>query len=127
MGDRNCIEIKYQMWNKETEKRDKWSSVFFYGHWSGSIMPNILQEALRRKERWSDESYLARIIFCELIGGDVESSTGFGIAPYEMENEYQLITVIPSKQLVAIGDFECTFEEYCTLSKNKLFAIYNVD
>src|SRR5438067_12177549 len=56
-------------------------TVFFYTHWSGSKLPEIVAAGLERGEtRWSDTSYLRRIIFCELIKNSVLDETGYGIS-----------------------------------------------
>ena len=46
-----------------------------------------------RKVRWDDESYLARIIFSEMIKKSVLDETGYGIAPYEIEAGSPICTV----------------------------------
>ncbi len=71
MGDRGNIAIQYA----------KGQRVYFYTHWCGSEITEVVKNALKRKERWDDDSYLARIIFCELVelDGNGKSSTGFGI------------------------------------------------
>ncbi len=44
-------------------------------------MLNVLKTALKRgKERWTDGSYLTRIIFCEMVKGYETDLTGFGIS-----------------------------------------------
>ena len=70
MGDRGNIIVK-----------DGESKVFLYTHWSGSDLPDTIKAALKRgTDRWTDGQYLARILFCEMIGGDIASTTGFGIS-----------------------------------------------
>ena len=36
----------------------------------------------RGENRWGDDSYLARIIFSEMIQHEVLKETGYGISPY---------------------------------------------
>ena len=70
MGDRGNIIVK----NGE-------STVYLYTHWGGSDLKKIIKAALiRGRSRWSDGSYLARILFCEMIKEDVLGETGFGIS-----------------------------------------------
>lgn len=77
MGDRGNVIFKYSEGGK----------IYFYTHWSGSQLKSIVKAALiRGKERWGDESYLARIVFSEMIKDDVMDVTGYGIAPYEMDS-----------------------------------------
>lgn len=78
MGNRGNISLKY----KNGEK------IYFYSHWGGDneSLSTIVRDALiRGKDRWGDESYLARIIFSEMIKEEVEKSTGYGIAPYQID------------------------------------------
>jgi len=76
MGDRGNIVCLYG----DDEKTEIW----FYTHWMGSALPQILARALDRgRERWEDPSYLARIIFSQMLmdSGQLEDLTGFGIGP----------------------------------------------
>lgn len=58
MGNRGNIKVQYQ----------EGQPIYFYTHWSGSTINSIVRKALKRgQDRWEDESYLARIIFSELI------------------------------------------------------------
>ena len=97
--------------------------TYFYGHWSGSEMFNILRDALQRgRPRWDDEPYLARIIFCELVKNDLAGLTGYGISPYLCDNEYKIFTVNSEKKTVGMvterGESlnEWSFEEFIALS-----------
>lgn len=83
MGDRANIVMK------QNNSRDQLGTeIFFYTHWSGYELPAILQAALKRGEgRWDDEPYLARIIFCQMISGAVNDTTGFGISTYQCDND----------------------------------------
>ena len=94
MGDRGNVVFKYEDGNK----------IYFYSHWGGSALKEVVRKALiRGKERWNDESYLARIVFCEMLkeeGATLEDLTGFGIAPYEVDNEHPLVIVDTKAQTV---------------------------
>lgn len=69
MGDRAQIMIK-----------QTGGEIYFYTHWLGYKIKEILKNALiRGKDRWDDESYLSRIIFSQLTKGEENSNTGFGI------------------------------------------------
>jgi hypothetical protein len=95
MGDRANIKMVYQ---------DK-SKVYFYTHWAGSELPETLKAALiRGKGRWTDEPYLARIIFSEMIQNEVMSETGYGISPYLCDNEHNILSVNCATQMVSIED-----------------------
>lgn len=103
--------------------------VYLYTHWAGHEMPEIVQTALRRKQRWNDPSYLARIVFCTMVHGKESEETGFGISAALGDNEYPICVLDCDKLVVsfeadpnkswithpAIGN-EFSFEEYCALS-----------
>ena len=77
MGNRGNVVLKYS----EGEK------IYLYTHWSGSSLNSIVKSALERGEsRWDDPSYLARIVFSEMIKDQVMETTGFGIAPHEIDD-----------------------------------------
>jgi hypothetical protein len=86
MGDRGNIKI---------------GGVYLYTHWAGSEISQILRDALKRgRSRWTDESYLARIIFCEMIKHDVMGTTGYGISTEIIDNEHDILEVNCDKQTV---------------------------
>lgn len=94
MGMRQNIGMKYSDNNK----------VYVYSHWGGengmSPLKKKLQRALKRQQRWDDESYLARIIISEVIKLDIDDEVGYGIAPYPLEEEYPTIEVDFEKKTV---------------------------
>lgn len=70
--------------------------VYFYTHWRGHLLQEILREAMNWRERWPagfgnltgtvrescrwyDASYFARVVFCRLVAGDEEGVLSFGI------------------------------------------------
>lgn len=92
MGDRANVVVKDPYGNK--------AEIFLYTHWGGSELPSDVQEALARKERWDDPSYLTRIVFCTMLHGDTEGETGFGISTSQPDNEYPYIVIDTEKQQV---------------------------
>lgn len=90
MGDRGNIRMKYN------EKE----SIYFYTHWNGSYLPEVVQTALKKKERWDDEPYLSRIVFCELVDGQEKTNTGFGIYTHICDNEHPIVVIDTQKQEV---------------------------
>ena len=103
MGDRGNIVMHYSAG----------ADVYFYGHWAGSELKEIVASALERgKSRWNDEGYLARIIFCELVKDNVMGTTGFGITPYEGDNENPIVTVTPEHQIVVVEGKVRSFNEF---------------
>lgn len=84
MGDRANVVIPEQY-------GDNNQAVVLYTHWGGTELPETLREALARRERWDDAAYLARIVFCHMIGEDFAGETGYGIATRLPDNEYPLL------------------------------------
>jgi hypothetical protein len=77
MGDRNNIKITYSTGD----------SVYLYGHWIGNEIHDIVKGALWSSDRVTDESYFARVLFSRMIEKDISSDTGFGIAPYLVDQD----------------------------------------
>ena len=106
MGNRANIEIKY----------DTGESIFFYSHWDGTGVDKIVKSALsseRGQHRINDESYLARIIFCEMIKNDVLGETGYGISPYECEEGSPKCVVDMKLRIVQESNGKCIdFNDY---------------
>ena len=101
MGMRRNIKLEYGTNTIETNESIHPHSIYFYTHWDALNMPQKLQSALiRGKARWNDESYLARIIFSDLIKGEEMDLLGYGIATYEMDQNYPTIAVnLPSNMV----------------------------
>lgn len=79
MGERGQIQI---------------GNVYLYTHWGGAELKETLKSALSRKQRWDDEEYLARIIFCEMIKGEEQEETGYGIGTSKHSDlNYPLLVV----------------------------------
>lgn len=122
MGDRAMIGVRY---DDDTEPQ-----LFFYTHWEGMVLPAKLQMALMRKQRWTDPGYLARIIFCELVGdNNWNEETGYGISTTtygDIQYDY-LVVDMPSMTVERVAlayetgaDFSkpvqsWTFEDFCDL------------
>ncbi len=99
MGDRGNIAV---LQNGDTPEKPE--QVWFYTHWSGSEIQETLRAALARQQRWSDDSYLARIIFCELVGED-NGETGFGISTRIGDNERDILVCdIPNQRVFTIAE-----------------------
>ncbi|MDH4227112.1 MAG: hypothetical protein OEV59_05090 [Deltaproteobacteria bacterium] len=73
MGDRAQIAIKSQY-----EKNG--AKVYLYGHWIGVRIYDVLKTVIKRGAQLDDAEYLARIIFCEMIKGEEDTETGYGIS-----------------------------------------------
>lgn len=94
MGDRASVVIQ----------EDPSHEVFLYTHWTGSSLPACVQQALARKQRWEDPSYLARIVFCTMIKGHESEETGYGISATLTGGSYPLIVLDMPKQQVRFED-----------------------
>lgn len=107
MGMRQNIELNY----------DEGKPIYIYSHWSGgedinnSPLAKKLRTALARKERYDDHSYLARIIVSEVLKEDIDGETGYGIAPYPIDEEFPTIKVDFSRKTVN----DIPYEKWITL------------
>lgn len=88
--------------------------IYFYTHWNGSNLSNVLKEALIRGEsRWNDDQYLSRIIFSEMIKDDVLDTTGYGISTYLGDGADKVLIVDSNNQVVISYDgTKKTFKQF---------------
>lgn len=94
MGDRGNICIK-----------DRANRIYLYTHWRGSRLPAIVRESLTRgQDRWTDGTYIARILFCDLIKNQERETTGFGISTEICDNEHPILVVDCDTQEVYTED-----------------------
>lgn len=119
MGDRgNIVVVQHADGQKPT------GELFLYTHWGGAALPLFVQATLQRRQRWDDEIYLARMLFCALIQepDELKEETGLGLSCYLGDNEYPLLKVDCRQQTVTLADTEAptqqswTFEEFVALS-----------
>ncbi len=90
MGDRANVVIR-DTWPDDLGPKE---AVFLYSHWGGSELPETLRRALDEgRGRWSDGSYLARIVFDRMVGSDQGAETGYGISTRLGDNEYDLLVL----------------------------------
>ena len=68
MGDRSQIAVKH------SEGR-----IYLYSHWDGALIYQKLARVLARRDRWTDEEYLTRMILSEMVKDSIDKSTGYGI------------------------------------------------
>lgn len=106
MGERANIRLHFE--TNDTDGQD----IYLYSHWDGGDLALTLQKALARRERWNDDAYLARIIANEVFHKAYGEETGYGLAPYECDNNYNIVHVDLGLKTVTIGEVEWTFEEY---------------
>lgn len=106
---------------------DDFRGVYLYTHWGGSELPMTLQSALKKRWRWDDEQYLARIIFCEMVKGDETGETGYGISAVIGDGGKRVLKVDAATQTVTHvqSGKTWTFTEYCELSEDELWAVWD--
>ena len=95
MGDKSNIVIQESNGNR----------IYLYGHWMGEDAINVVAEVLGRRQRWNDESYLARMLFSKMVEGDIDGETGYGISTYMCDNEYPIIVLEPATQTAVIEEY----------------------
>jgi len=127
MGDRGQVHIL----NKFPSHSP---GVWLYTHWGATELPMIVQRAMKRRLRWDDDCYLARIIFCEMIADDINGELGFGIDTDRHGDSWRAIHIDTELQKITIEDGfeddnygyeenEWTFEEYITANLKRLCGL----
>ncbi len=102
MGDRA------QVYMKDT-------GVYLYTHWYGQELPEVVRTALSKKWRWGDPSYLARIIFSEMIKDEVGEETGYGIDEIQHGDVCRIVEIDCKERLVTLIGYDrrvWSFEDY---------------
>src|SRR5437870_4424068 len=91
MGDRaNVAILRYT-----GEENGIPDAVVLYTHWGGTVLPIDVQTALKRKVRWTDPSYLARIVFCTMLdGAELEGENGYGITVNALDDNNHPVLVL---------------------------------
>jgi len=89
--------------------------VYMYTHNQGSELPKIVQAALKRRERWDDGPYLARIIFFEMIRENPGASTGHGLSSWCGDGDYRILKVDADTQRLILNGDIYSFETYVNL------------
>lgn len=87
MGDRGHIHIAD-------------TGVYLYTHWEATELPETLARVLSRGARLNDPSYLARIIFDEMVGDDQGGETDYGIDTAPQGDAWRILTVDCSERTV---------------------------
>ena len=105
MGDRANVLVK-----------DGANQVYLYTHWSGEELPKTLQTALKRKQRWDDSYYLARIIFCQMVKGVEDKETGYGISSIVGDGDDRILTVDIEEQKVRWKAKAASFNDFIKMT-----------
>lgn len=110
MGDRAQIII-----------RRAGTVIHLYAHWNGYMLPKLLGNGLRAGQgRWDDDSYLTRILFCNMLEkGDLRETTGFGISTQYQDSspETDLIVDMDEKRVYYM-DHYWSFADYIAMPRD---------
>ena len=93
------------------------AAVYLYTHWGAGSIVETVKTALRKKWRWTDSEYLARIIFCQMVKGYEDEETGFGIGTEEHGDIEILVTVNIPNQTVTVKDVYVNSEQVMTFEQ----------
>lgn len=118
MGDRGNIKFTFG---------EEHASIYLYAHWHGYRLPMMLRDALDLgRGRWGDEPYLTRICVSRIVGAaeDHQSDTGWGLSPYETDNEYPITECNVVDSTVTINGKTWSFAEFCAMSDEQIRAAY---
>lgn len=104
MGDRGQVHIKDE-------------GVWLYSHWGATDLIETVRTALKKKWRWYDPEYLARIIFDEMIGGEQGGEAGYGIGKAQHGDVWRVIKLDCKAGKITVEDdgkqiLEQTFDEF---------------
>jgi hypothetical protein len=67
--------------------------VYLYAHWGGEALALLVKSVLKRRQRWDDPAYLARMVFCAMVRGDEAGEDGYGISARLGDNEHAIVAV----------------------------------
>jgi hypothetical protein len=81
--------------------------IYLYTHWGAEGLENVLAQSLdRARERWGDDCYLGRIIASDMFKDAEQDITGYGLAPFVMDDEFPTLEVDLEAQTVNKVPFE---------------------
>lgn len=100
------------------------TGVYLYTHWTGSRLPLAVQRALKKRLRWGDAQYLARIIFDVMTEGQHDEETGFGISSTVWDGADRVLVVNCQRQTVSRLSQLWSFKQYVALSVEEITAVW---
>ena len=109
MGERAQVTIRDECFDMTG------AEVVLYTHWGAYALIDDLKAALSRRERWDDKSYLARIIFCKMLHGDIDGTLGLGIQAGQNGDCWREVWIEGERIRITDYDkeiFNGTFEEF---------------
>lgn len=81
--------------------------IYLYTHWDAEGLEDVLAASLERaRGRWGDDAYLARVIASDMFKPAQDDITGYGLAPYVMDDEFPTLEVDLKAQTVNAVPFE---------------------
>jgi hypothetical protein len=121
-NNRGTVEI----WNNAAAPISEERPVVLYTHWGASTLMQDVMSAIERRERWNDPAYLSRIIFCQMICGDLNpltSPNGYGILTDNVGDAVVEIVIDCDRQEIIVKEINrdnerYTFEEFAELGKD---------
>jgi len=113
MGDRANIVVR---------EEDSSKGVWLYTHWHGTDLPFMLQNVLRKRQRWENGSYLTRIIFESMIPSyERGSELGFGISTNPQDGRDRILLVTVSNQTIFRASLSISNEQQFAVTKRWTF------
>jgi len=97
MGNRANVYIINQLPDK---------GVYLYSHWGGDSLIETVRDALASgpgRHRWNDYSYLTRIIFCKMVGDNIDGELNYGISAVLCDNEHPIIVLNCEEQKIGLA------------------------
>lgn len=91
--------------------------IVLYSHWGGEESESDFAHAINKAKpriEMGDASYATRIIISQLIGGDWDSETGFGLYVGEVnhEEQYSYKEIDLVNRTVTIGDHTTSIQSF---------------
>ena len=100
---------------KADKDEAKEKAIYIYSHWDGdegdSPLMKKVRNAIARRQRWDDASYLGRIIFSEIIKDDIGGERGYGLSTEQTDPNYADIVIDMERQTVDDVGFEDFIKE----------------
>ena len=105
MGDRGIVKLVFE----------NSSQICIYSHWEGSNLVSLVREAIAKKWRWDDPTYLARIIvdYVTKSGRDKEDSWGLATSENDCDGTVAIVVYL-ARNTVNWDGIERSFESFLT-------------
>lgn len=109
MGDRGNVYITSSA--TEEYQADEFLAgrrgIYIYSHWDGALLPEMVRKALSAaRDRWRDDSYLARILIDQITAAGRDQTVGYGVSLKLGDNSHPITIVDMGRLEVAWADPE---------------------